>query len=116
MNLEVSLVGVLAPTNEALEVLLHAVLAGHVAAEVALIPEALRADLTEEGVRPAPVLVVLMLKQSGHPSELLAAFLALIGTTDLRRLRRSVRRIALLPRSTPLQHNWRMSCSTDSKT
>lgn len=117
MDLEVSLVGVLASANEALEVLLHAMLAGHVAAEVALVPEALRADLAEERVRPAPVLVVLVLQQSCHPSELLAAFLALIGAADFRRLRKSVRiALLLLPRSTPLQHNWRTSCSTGSNT
>lgn len=80
---KMSLVGILATADHARKVLLHVVLASQVTAKAPLVPEALRADLAAERVRPPSMLVVLMVQQSCHPRELLAALLALIRASHV---------------------------------
>lgn len=110
VDLEVGLVRIFTSTNQALEVLLHAVLAGQVTTQVTLIPEALWADLTEKRMRSPAVLVVLVLLKCSHPCELLITPFTFISATNFCWLRR---RPSAQPRTTTLQHNWCIRCSDD---
>lgn len=105
---EVTLVGILAATVRARELLLHVVLCGHMTTKIALVPETFRAERTEERVWLPSVYVVLVLPQGRFPRKRLATFLTLVSTATSSRTKRSQ---SVEPMPLQLQHNACMAFS-----
>jgi len=106
MLFKMMLVRILLVANQTREVLLHLVLAAHVSAQVTPVPEALGTHLTEERMRPSSMVVVFVMKQSGHPREAAAANLAFVAAlAHLSRRQRMFSADMSSSSSPPLQHN-----------
>lgn len=103
-----ALVRILAATVGARELLLHLMLCSHVAAKVALVPETLQAERTDERVWLSSVYVVLVLPQSRFPRKRLATFLTHVSTTKSSRIKSSQ---SVEPMPLRLQHNACMAFS-----